>query len=345
MKMSKFFPPKIKTAVIGVGYWGPNFIRNLMGHDQAEVIWACDLSDESLKKINKYYPNIKLTKNYQDILSDKTIDLLAIATPPQTHFQIAYNALKANKHIIVAKPLATKSQDAKKLINLAQKKGLLLHCDLTYLYTGAIKAIKDLTQNRSLLGEPLYYDSTRSNLGLIQQDINVIWDLVPHDLAILIYCFNLKPTKIFCTGSKHHGDNTREEMAHITINYSNNFIAHIHVSWISPVKLRTILIGGTKKMIFYDDVEPDEKVKIYDRGISLPTNTVTPFKPIYRSGKIVIPKLENEEALYVEIDEVIKQILNKKISYENAKMNIEIISLLEACDESIQKNKPIILDR
>lgn len=334
---------KIKTAVIGLGYWGPNYVRNFIGHDKTDVEMVCDVSETALRKISKLYPFIKQTNNYQNILDDKNISLVAIATPPQTHYKIALDVLKSRKHVMVAKPLAMNSQDAEKLITLAKANELLIHCDLTYLYTSAVQTIKELVQNHSVIGTPLYYDSVRSNLGLIQQDVNVIWDLAPHDLAILNHCFDYRPVKLFCTGSKHHGDSTREEMAHITINYSNNFIAHIHVSWISPVKLRTIFIGGTKKMIFYNDVEPDEKVKIYDKGVNLPTNLVTPFKPVYRSGKIVIPKLDNEEALYFEIDEIIKQILNKKITYQNAKMNREIISLLEACDKSIKKNKPIII--
>lgn len=333
---------RLKVGVIGLGYWGPNYVRNFINHDKTEVIWACDFSQKSLKKIAKQYPHLKLTTNYKEILDDNEINLIAIATPPDTHYKIARDCLLAGKHVLVAKPLATKSSQARKLLNLAKERNLLLHCDLTYLYTGAVRSIKNLIKNNTI-GEPLYYDSTRSNLGLIQKDVNVVWDLAPHDLAILNFCFNLKPQKIFCTGSKHHGNNTEEEMAHITIHYANNFIAHIHVSWISPVKLRTILIGGTKKMIFYNDVEPDEKIKIYDKGVSVPPETITTAKPIYRSGNVIIPKLDNEEALLVEINENANQIIKERLNYDNAEMSIEMINLLELCDKSLKTGKPILL--
>lgn len=333
----------IKSAVIGLGYWGPNYIRNFVNHKSTSVIWGCDLSETALKKTGKLYPHLKLTKNYKEILNDKQIELVAIATPPETHYKIARDALLANKHIFIAKPLATKSIHANKLLKIAANKNLLLHCDLTYLYTGAIRKIKTLIESKSI-GEPLYYDSTRSNLGLIQKGVNVIWDLAPHDLAILDSCFNkLKPLNILCVGSKHHGNNTKEEMSHITIHYTNNFIAHIHVSWISPVKLRTILIGGSKKMIFYNDVESDEKIKIYDKSIHIDSESITTSKPVYRSGDILIPKLDNEEALYSEINDITNQINKKKINFSNAQMNIRIINILESCDKSLSNNKTITL--
>lgn len=334
---------RIKTAVIGLGYWGPNYVRNFIRNGQNQVIWACDLSDESLKKIGQTYPYLKLTKDYKEILANDEIDLVAIATPPQTHYKIAKDCLLAKKHVFIAKPLATKLTDAKELLKIARENNLLLHCDLTYLYTGAIKEIKDLICDKRI-GEPLYYDSTRSNLGLIQNDVSVVWDLVPHDLAILSSCFNLEPLKVFCTGSRHHSKKMKEEMAHITIQYSNNFIAHIHVSWISPVKLRTILIGGTKKMIFYNDVEPDEKIRIYDKSVNI-SESITTTKPIYRSGNIIIPKLDNEEALFLEINELISRLIKKNINYENAQMNIKIINILEKCDKSLLSGKTIILRR
>lgn len=334
---------KLKVGIIGLGYWGPNYVRNFIANDKTEAIWACDLSEELLKKIGKYYPHLKLTTNYQEILMDTSIDLIAIATPPNTHYKITKDSLSAGKHVVIAKPLATKLTDAKKLRKLAKEKNLLLHCDLTYLYTPAIREIKHLISNKKI-GEPLYYDSTRSNLGLIQKDVNVIWDLALHDIAILSYLFNLKPIKIFCTGSKHHGENTTEEMAHVTIHYTNNFIAHIHVSWISPVKLRTILIGGSKKMIFYNDIEPDEKIKIYDKGVDISSESITTSKPVYRSGDVVIPRLDTEEALYFEIEDISKQIQKNKIEYANANLNIDIINLLEACDQSLKRDKPVTFE-
>ncbi len=334
---------KIRIGVVGLGYWGPNYVRNFVRHPDSEVIWGCDLSDKSLNGISQLYPQLKVTNNYQDLLKDDSIACIVIATPPATHYEIANAALKANKHVTVAKPLAINLHQAQQLLDLAKEKKLLIYGDLTYLHTGAVKAIKNLI-HKGNLGKPLYYDSVRSNLGLIQKDINVIWDLVPHDLSIIDFCFGLKPQKVFATASKHHEYYQTEEMAHIVINYSNNFIAHIHVSWLSPVKIRTILIGGSKRMIYFNDIEPDEKVKIYDKGVDILSEEITPFKPIYRSGKVTIPKIDNEEALFLEIKDIVNQISNKKIYYQNADVNIRIIKLLEACDKSIKTGKPITIN-
>lgn len=332
----------IKVGVIGLGYWGPNYIRNFIRNEKTDVVWGSDLSERALNKIEKSYPQVKLTKDYQDLLTDPYLDLIAIATPPKTHYAIAKKALMAKKHVFVAKPIATEFNEAKELMKIAQDNKLLLHCDLTYLYTGAVITIKKLLEKRGI-GKPIYYDSIRTNLGLIQSDVNVIWDLAPHDFSIILSLFKSKPRRIFAIGSKHHNSSTSEEIAHITINFKNNFIAHIHVSWLSPVKLRTILIGGNKRMIHYNDLEPDEKIKIYDKSIHFASESITPFKPVYRSGNIIIPKLENEEALFIEIEDIIEQISRSRITYENAKLNLNILTLLRACDKSLKNGKPIAL--
>lgn len=330
----------IKVGVIGLGYWGPNFVRNFIRHPSTDIVWACDLSSKARNEIHSYYPQIKLTDDYQQILSDPEVDLVMVVTPPETHFEIAKAVLNSNKHVLIAKPITVNSQEAKKLLQLAKKKGLLIYGDLTYLFTGAVREIKNFVQKNGI-GKPLYYDSTRANLGLIQKEVNVIWDLAPHDLAIIDNCFGFTPQKVFATASKHFTNSKNYEMAHITINYSNNFIAHIHVSWLSPIKMRTVLIGGTKKMIYFDDVEPDEKVKIYDKGIDVSAEDISYMKPVYRSGDVVIPKLKVEEAIYLEIEEIASQILKKKVNYQNAELNISIVSLLEACDKSIKVGKPV----
>lgn len=330
----------IKVGVIGLGYWGPNYIRNFIRHEHTEVLWGCDVSEEASKKIHKIYPQVKLTRSLSNLLNDKSLDLIAIATPPETHYEIIRSALNAGKHVLVAKPLATKSSQARELLKSAEKKGLMLHGDLTYLYTGAVRAIKNLL-TKQVIGKPLYYDSIRTNLGLIQKDVNVIWDLAPHDFSIIGFLFGFRPIKISAVGSKHYANSKGEEMAHITINYTNNFISHIHISWLSPVKLRTTLIGGTEKMIFFDDVQPDEKVKIYDKGVSISAESVTPFKPVYRSGDVIIPKLDQEEALYLEVEDIVNQVEGARISYANAQLNLDIIELLEACDQSLKENKPV----
>lgn len=333
---------QLNVAIVGLGYWGPNFIRNFTRHEKTHVRWICDISQKALKKMRNFYPHIKQTNNFADILTDPAVNLVMIVTPPESHYKLVKLALEHNKHVVVAKPMTTSSVQAEELLRLAQKKKLLLYGDLTYLHTGAVNYIKNLLQ-KGKIGTPLYYDSTRSNLGLIQKDVNVIWDLAPHDFAIIEHCFGLKPKKLFASASKHYGSGNNAEMAHITITYENNFIAHIHVSWLSPIKLRTILIGGTKKMVMYNDVEPDEKVKIYDKGVELLSEDITYLKPIYRSGNALIPKLQNEEAIFLEINEIIKNIFSKKISYQNAELNIKIIKLLEACDKSLASGKTISL--
>jgi len=333
---------KLKVAVIGLGYWGPNFVRNFIRHPDTEVVWGCDLSQKARENIAQYFPQVKLTDDYKKILRDSEIDLVMIVTPPETHFKIAKEALESGKHVLMAKPLTTNAKQADKLYQLAKKKNLLLYGDLTYLFTGSVEYIKKFIHKNGI-GKPLYYDSTRANLGLIQKEVNVIWDLAPHDFAIIDNCFGLAPLKVFATASKHYGVSKNYEMAHITVTYADDFIAHIHVSWVSPIKLRTVLIGGAKKMIFFDDVEPDEKVKIYDKGIDISKKDISYMKPVYRNGDVIIPKLKIEEAIYLEIDDIVRQINQKRISYSNAELNIKIVKMLEACDRSIKTGKVVNL--
>jgi len=333
---------KLRVGIIGLGYWGPNYVRNFLKNGNVEIAWLCDLSDSALKNMKNLYPQLRITKNYMEILQDNSVGCVAIATPPQIHYKIAKDALMANKHVLIAKPLATNAKDANELLTIAKKKKLLLKGDLTFLYSSGVMTIKD-TIKKGSIGVPLYYDSTRSNLGLIQKDVNVIWDLAPHDLSILNYCFGFKPKQIFAIASKHYRHSIGYEIAHITITYPNNFIAHIHLSWLSPVKLRTIFIGGTKKMIYFNDVEPDEKIRIYDKHIKIPSEKVTPFKPIYRTGDVLIPKISNEEGLFLEIQEFIDQILTNSFDYQNANLNLKIVEILEACDKSIKSGHAIDL--
>ncbi|OGE36539.1 hypothetical protein A3B45_00455 [Candidatus Daviesbacteria bacterium RIFCSPLOWO2_01_FULL_39_12] len=326
---------KLKVGVIGLGYWGPNFVRNFIRYERTQLVWVCDISEKALKKTCQGYPYLKSTQNYHDLLKDNSLDLIIITTPPNSHYIIAKKALEAKKHVIVAKPLALSSKGANDLLKLANENNLLLHTDLTYLYTAAVRTIKNLI-DKGAVGNPLYYDSIRTNLGLIQQDVNVIWDLAIHDLSIIDYWFNLKPEKVFAVASKHNENSKTEEMAHISVTYQNHFIAHIHVSWLSPVKIRTTLVGGTNKMVYFDDLQPDEKIKIYDKGVKIASDSITPFKPAYRSGNIITPTLSQEEALFLEIRDTTNQIMRKSINYLNAQLSIRILKILEACDKSIK---------
>lgn len=330
---------KIKVGIIGLGYWGPNYVRNFIRHPSVEVTWVCDISEIALQKIKNEYLSIPTTTTSDDLLNDPTLDVIAIATPPATHFSLAKKSLEKKKHVFIAKPLATSLADARKLTYIAKKNNKILFTDLTYLYTDAIQFIqKEIAKQK--IGTPLYYDSVRSNLGIIQKDVNVIWDLAPHDLGIIDMLFHKMPKTVFATATAF-SQNQQEEMAHITLTYPNNFIAHIHISWLSPVKLRTILIGGTKKMIYFNDVEQDEKIKIYNKGLRDKNMLITPFQPLFRSGDISIPRLKNEEALAKEVTYFLSLIKTNKPNIENMAMNLRIIKILEACDISLATGKPV----
>ena len=333
---------KLKIGVVGLGYWGPSYVRNFVRLENAEVTWVCDTDKASIAKIKNIYPFLKVATDYHELLKDKTLDVIAIATPPETHFKIVSDAITAKKHVLVSKPLAGNFKDSLKLLILAKKHKVNLACDLTYIYTGAVKKISSQIKDGSI-GVPLYYDSIRTNFGRFQSETNVITDLIPHDLSILMECFETKPTGVLAVGSKHYKNSRGEEMAHVILNYPKGFAAHLHVSWLTPVKIRTIQIGGSKKMLFFDDVAPSEKVKIYDNGVTLPKDDITPFKPFYRIGDVVIPKLDNEEALFTEIKEFVTETSTGKFSYKTAKMGCEISKVLDACQKSLKSGRIIRL--
>src|SRR5258708_14346854 len=331
---------KLHVGIIGLGYWGPNYVRNFLRTTDAEIAWICDLSETAIKNINNLYPHLQTTNKYTDILMDPTVDCVAIATPPQTHYKIAKYALLANKHVLIAKPLATNAKDAADLLAIAKKKKCYLMGDLTFLYSGSIIEIRNKIK-AGHIGIPLYYDSIRSNLGLIQKDVNVIWDLAPHDLSIIDSWFILKPKKLLAVGSKHYRHSIGHEIAHITITYAKDFVSYIHLSWLSPIKQLKILVGGSKKMVYFNDVEPDEKIRIYDKQVIIKPEKITPFKPVYRTGDVVIPKIANEEGLFLEIQEFVHKIIMKTFDYKNAQLNIKIVELLEACDKSLTSGKTV----
>jgi len=293
---------KIKVGAIGLGYWGPNLVRNFYAHPGFEVKYACDLIDKNLEKINKSFPTINLTKNFEDLLKDEEIKIIAIATPPETHYKLGEKILLAKKHLWVEKPFTTSYHDAKKLIEIADKKNLYIHVDLPFLFYPPVEKIKNLVDNE-VIGKPYYFTSLRTNLGLIQKEVDVVWDLAPHDLSIIFYLFpklNIKSVKIF--GSSHLTNHYKPQIATIIIYFIEGLVAYIYLSWLSPVKIRLIKIGGSKKMILFDDINPTEKIKIYDKSVKIEKNEITPFNPIYREGDVLIPYIENKEALYNQVD-------------------------------------------
>lgn len=332
---------KLQGAIVGLGYWGPNLVRNFLKIHNVKIKIVCDISQQTIRNFKKEYPDISVTSDYQKILTDPEIDFIALATPLNTHFILAKQALLSGKHVLVEKPMTQTSNEATILIDLATKQKKLLMVGHTFIFTDAVQEMKKIITNKKF-GELMYFDSTRINLGRLQKDTNVIWDLAPHDLSILNYLFTDSPIKVQASGSSYITKNNIE-IAHIFLTYKNNITAHIHVSWLSPIKMRTILIGGSKQMIQYNDIEPSEKIRIYNKSIVLDPKGVTPFAPAYRSGSVLIPQIKQYEALYSQLSHFIQCIQTGKKSLTNMHEGAKVVKLLEAIDQAIKKNTEIRL--
>jgi predicted dehydrogenase len=334
----------INIAIIGYGYWGPNLLRNFNANSNCNVKYLVDGREDRLKIAKNQYPNIETVTNIESIIEDSNLHAVVIATPVFTHFELAKLALENGKHVLIEKPMTSNSKEAQLLIELAEKKGLLLMVDHTFLYTGAVQKIKNLIDQNEI-GNLQYFDSTRINLGLIQSDVNVLWDLAPHDLSILFYLNNEKPVSVQATGVSHT-KNGIENIAYLTINYQSDFIAHFNCSWSSPVKLRNILIGGDQKMILFNDIEPAEKIKIYDTGFQIKNDEDKRRLLIdYRVGDIFVPKIDQKEALQSMAEDFAQGIINKVTPISNAHKALEVVKVLEAAQISIKNNgKEVNLD-
>ena len=327
----------INVGVIGIGYWGPNLIRNFIAHPETQVALCCDLKKERLDHIVNVYPFLKTTKNLEEVVKDSSIDLIVICTPVFTHYEIAKSALNQGKHVLIEKPMTATSEQAEELVNIAAGKGLKIFVDHTFLYTGAVRKIKELMGNAEM-GKPYYFDSVRVNLGLFQHDVNVMWDLAPHDISIMYYLFSQKPVSVVATGASHL-NNGLEDVAYLTIYYPENLIAHVHVSWLSPVKIRQTLIAGTKKMIVWDDNNPSEKVRIYDKGVEIIKTVNQVYNTLiqYRTGDMYCPKIDMTEALITEVDQIIKNLNNGSNGCADGQAGWMVVRILEAAQESIKK--------
>ena len=328
----------IKIGLIGFGYWGPNLARNFNNNPDMNLTAICDFSDDRLKAAGRLYPQVKLTKDAEDLFNNTKIDAIAIATPVSTHFDLAKNAILSGKDVWLEKPMAEKVEQAKDLIDLAERNKKVLLVDHTYVYTGAVRKIKELIE-KGELGDLIYYDSTRVNLGLFQQDVDVIWDLAPHDISIMDYLMPFEKLTVSATGCHYYGTGIVPK-ALLTINMGNNTVAHINVSWVSPVKIRQTLIGGTSKMILYDDNQPSEKIKVYDKGveISRTKEQLYHMKIQYRVGDMFAPNLEGHEALAFETEHFADCLLNGKKPLTDGKAGLEVVKVLEASKESLEKN-------
>jgi predicted dehydrogenase len=327
----------INIAIVGYGYWGPNLVRNFSGVEWCNVKWVADLRPERLQAIAKLYPNVLVTNNLDEIFNDPEVDAIVIATPVHTHFPLAIKALNSGKNVLLEKPMTQSVKEAEELIALSKLKGLVLMVDHTFLYTGAVDKIKSLIKNGEL-GEIEYFDSTRINLGLFQPDVNVLWDLAPHDISILFHLIDERPTSVCATGISHT-PNGIENIAYLTVNYASKRIAHFSCSWTSPVKIRKILIGGSKKMVMFDDVEPTEKVKVYDTGYNITNDDEKRNLLIdYRTGDIFVPKLSQKEALSGMAKDFINAIKTGEQPLSDYQIGLEVVQILEAAQESIRNN-------
>ena len=337
----------ITIGVIGCGYWGPNLIRNFAENERAQLRWICDTDERRLNAIGRRFPAARTAADYRVLLADPELTAVVIATPVATHYRFAKDALLAGKHVLIEKPFTTSSREARELVELAKRHGLTLMVDHTFVYTGAVRRIKEIVESGEL-GELLYFDSVRINLGLFQRDINVVWDLAPHDLSIMDYLVARDAVALTATGSSHIEAGI-ENIAYVMLRFADSFIAHFHFNWLSPVKIRRTLIAGSRKMIVYDDIEPTEKVRVYDKGVT--TNRIesdsdkeAAYQTLvsYRTGDVWVPKLDSTEALTHVSAEFLDAIANKRAPLTDGVAGLRVVRLLEAAQESINQGGKLI---
>ena len=324
------------VGVIGYGYWGPNLVRNFSDVAGCEVVSVCDLRAERRALVSRRHPSVTTTADPDEIVRDPKVDAVVIATPVSSHFELAMRAMAAGKHVWVEKPLALNVAQASKLVEQADRTGRTLHVDHTFAYTTAVRKVRELVHSDSL-GQIYYYDSVRVNLGLFQHDVDVIWDLAVHDLSIIDYVLPDKPVAVSATGIAHVPGKP-ENIAYITLFFESSLIAHVHVNWLAPVKVRRTLIGGDKRMVVYDDVEPSEKVKVYDKGITTRSGAdVHQLQIGYRTGDMWAPQLDVSEALHVEGNHFIECIGRGVPTLTDGRAGLRVVQILEAASRSMRE--------
>ena len=314
-------------------------VRNFYATREANIRKVCDLNPQRLELVKDAYPSVGITQDYRELVKDPKIDALVISTPVSSHFSLAKEALENGKHVLLEKPMTATVKEAEELVDLAQRKQKILMVDHTFIYTGAVRKIKEIIK-KGELGEIYYFDSVRVNLGLFQHDINVLWDLAPHDLSIMDYLLDKEPIFVSAIGASH-SESKFEDIAYLTVEYPNNLLAHISVSWIAPAKIRMTLIGGSKKMIVYNDVEPSEKVKVYDKGVGITVDNSEERYKIqvdYRIGDMYAPKLEQPEALKTECNHFLDCIQNNTPPLTDGKAGLRVVKILESAQHSLSNN-------
>ena len=326
----------INIGVLGYGYWGPNLVRNFAETAGTAVAGIADPDSKKLELVQRRYPGVRTTTRFQELLQDPAIDAIAVATPVATHFELGMAALRAGKHLWVEKPMTETLIQARKLLDEADRRQRMVFVDHTFIYTGAVRKMGELIQSGEL-GSVYYYDSTRVNLGLFQRDVNVISDLAVHDFSILDYLLGEHPAAVSASGINHF-PGTPENLAYITLFYDSGTIAHTNVSWLAPVKVRQILVGGSKRMIIYDDVEPSEKVKVYDKGISFTEDPkqIYEMRVGYRTGDMWAPKLDTTEALRVASEHFVECLQQGKAPQTDGHLGIRVVELIEAATSSMR---------
>jgi predicted dehydrogenase len=330
----------LKLGVIGYGYWGPNVVRNFSLEPDCQVAAICDKSPAARAQVLSRHPSAHVTGDPTELMKSPTLDAIAIVTPVSTHYDLAKKALLNGKHVFVEKPFTHTSAQAEELIELAERKNLQIMVDHTFLFTGAVRKIKELIDG-GVLGPLYYYDSTRVNLGLFQHDVNVIWDLGPHDVSIVDHLIGLDPDMVVATGGAHL--NGLADMAYITLYFPDNIVAHININWLSPVKVRTTLIGGQRKMLVWNDLEPTEKIKVYDKGVEARTEEGRYRLLVsYRSGDMWAPRVEEAEALQREARYFVDCIASGEKPFNDGRAGLRVVRILEAADESLKRRREIV---
>jgi predicted dehydrogenase len=333
------------VGVIGCGYWGPTLLRNIAESETAQLKWMCDLDTERLAALGRRYPSAETTSDYKKLLADPRLDAVVISTPVGTHYEFGRQALLEGKHVLMEKPFTSKVSEAEDLIELAERNRRILMVDHTFVYTGAVRKIQEIVRAGEL-GELLYFDSVRINLGIFQRDINVVWDLAPHDLSIMDFIIERRPETVTATGSCHIEQGI-QNIAYVMLRFPDEFIAHFHFNWLSPVKIRRTLLAGSRKMIVYDDIEPTEKVRVYDKGVTANRSgdeRESAYKTLvsYRAGDVWIPKLDSTEALRNVCKEFLESINEARAPLTDGEAGLRVVRLLEAAQTSINAGgKPI----
>ena len=330
----------IGVGIVGFGYWGPNIVRNFNSVEGCRIVRICDAREDALERAKRAYPDVETTSDLRALIQAPDIDAVAVVTPVSTHFELAKKALENGKHVFVEKPFTATSGQAEDLIELAERKGLKIMVDHTFLFTGAVRKIKQLVDGGEM-GRIYYYDSTRVNLGLFQHDVNVIWDLAPHDISIMDYVIAQKPEAVVATGQNHFSEH--EYVAYVTVYFSDHVIAHLNVNWLSPVKVRTTLLGGEKKMLVWNDLDADEKIKVYDKGVNIENRQgVYDLLVSYRSGDMWSPKVEQTEALKLETEHFIDCIVNDQKPLSDGHSGYRVVKMLEAAEKSLKNRGELV---